>query len=92
MGYYPKFDKVGMRVLEGISSFPELLFALVLASILGPGVDKIIIALAIVSTPAVARIVRSQVLSLKQENSSRPWRPAPSAFESLLHSSLVRRL
>ncbi len=66
MGYYPKFDKVGMRVLEGISSFPELLFALVLASILGPGVDKIIIALAIVSTPAVARIVRSQVLSLKQ--------------------------
>jgi peptide/nickel transport system permease protein len=66
MGYYPKFDKIGMRVLEGISSFPELLFALVLASILGPGVDKIIVALAIVSTPGVARIVRSQVLSLKQ--------------------------
>ncbi|MBU5435176.1 ABC transporter permease [Pseudoflavonifractor sp. MSJ-37] len=66
MGYYKLVDKIVMRILEGISAFPEMLLALTLACIFGNGVDKVIIALAIVGTPNVARIVRSQVLSIKE--------------------------
>ena len=66
MGYYKILDRIVMRILEGISAFPEMLLALTLACIFNSGIDKIIIALSIVGTPSVARIVRSQVLSIKE--------------------------
>ena len=66
MGYYKTLDKIVMRILEGVSAFPDMLLALTLACIFGNGVDKVVIALAIVGTPSVARIVRSQVLSIKE--------------------------
>ena len=66
MGYYKTLDKIVMRVLEGVSAFPDMLLALTLACIFGNGVDKVILALSIVGTPSVARIVRSQVLSIKE--------------------------
>lgn len=66
MGYYKTLDKIVMRILEGISAFPDMLLALTLACIFGNGMDKIIIALSIVGTPAVARIVRGQVLSIRE--------------------------
>ena len=66
MGYYKALDRVIMRILEGLSAFPDMLLALTLASIFGSGVDKVILALSVVGTPSVARIVRSQVLSIKE--------------------------
>ena len=66
MGYYKTLDKIVMRILEGISAFPDMLLALTLACIFGNGVDKVVIALSIVGTPSVARIVRGQVLSIKE--------------------------
>ena len=66
MGYYKTLDKIVMRILEGISAFPDMLLALTLACIFGNGVDKVVIALSIVGTPSVARIVRAQVLSIKE--------------------------
>ncbi len=66
MGYYPRVDMIVMRVLEGVSAFPEMMLAMTLAAVLGSGVDKVILAIAVVSTPSVARIVRSQVLSIKE--------------------------
>lgn len=66
MGYYKRIDSFLMRILEGISAFPEMMLAMTLAAVLGSGVDKVIFAIAAVSTPSVARIVRSQVLSIKE--------------------------
>ncbi|MBQ6116057.1 MAG: ABC transporter permease [Oscillospiraceae bacterium] len=66
MGYYKKVDMVGMRILEGVSAFPSMLLAMTLAAVLGSGVDKIIIAIGVVSTPSVAKIVRSQALSIRE--------------------------
>ena len=66
MGYYRAVDRIVMRILEGLSAFPDMLLALTLACIFGNGVDKVILALSIVGTPSVARIVRSQVLSIKE--------------------------
>ncbi len=66
MGYYRRVDAVVMRILEGVSAFPSMLLAMTLAAVLGTGVDKVIIAITIVSIPDVAKIVRSQVLSIRE--------------------------
>ena len=66
MGYYKRFDMIMMRVLEGISAFPSMLLAMTFAAVFGSGVDKVIFAIALVSTPSVAKIVRSQVLSIRE--------------------------
>lgn len=65
-GYYTRFDKIIMRVLEGFSAMPQMLLALVFVAVLGSGIWNIIMAISIVSTPNVARLVRSQVLSIKE--------------------------
>ncbi|CCQ97218.1 putative peptide transporter permease subunit: membrane component of ABC superfamily [[Clostridium] ultunense Esp] len=65
-GFYKKIDKVIMRIMEGISALPMILLAIVLVSVLGRGAINIIISITIVNLPGIARLVRSQVLSIKQ--------------------------
>lgn len=55
-------DAVMMRVLEVLLAFPSALLALVLAIAIGPGLRTLIIAIAIVYTAPVARLVRGLVL------------------------------
>ncbi|MDR1784882.1 MAG: ABC transporter permease [Spirochaetaceae bacterium] len=59
-------DMVIMRVADVFMSFPSLILIMVVTSIVGPGVDRIILILGILSWPQVARLVRSNVLSIKQ--------------------------
>jgi len=65
-GYYSKVDRVIMRVMEGLNALPHLLLAIVLVSVMGSGMDKLIISLTVVNLPGIARLVRSQVLSIKE--------------------------
>jgi ABC-type dipeptide/oligopeptide/nickel transport system permease subunit len=60
-------DTVVMRGADIISAFPELVFAIMLAAVLGPGVLTVILALATVWWPGIARLARSLVLALRQE-------------------------
>jgi len=60
------FDNVTMRVMDVILGFPSLLLALVIVSVLGPGLQNALIAIAVVSIPAYARVTRAQVLSIKE--------------------------
>jgi len=60
-------DTVVMRAADIISAFPELIFAIMLAAVLGPGVATVILALAAVWWPGVSRLARSLVLGLRQE-------------------------
>lgn len=67
-GYYGGLtDAVVMRLIDVVLSFPWLLLAIGIMAILGPGIDNVIIAVAIVYIPAFARIVRGSVLSIKQK-------------------------
>ncbi len=66
-GYFRAVDKVIMRVMEGLNALPSILLAIVLVSILGSGVEKLILAMAVVNLPGIARLVRSQVLSIKEK-------------------------
>ncbi|MGX5832290.1 ABC transporter permease [Mesorhizobium sp. 43Arga] len=64
-GYNRGFDNVVMRVMDGLMSIPTILLAIALISLTGPGIGILIVAIAIPETPAVARLVRSVVLSVR---------------------------
>lgn len=59
-------DEAVMRVLDVVFAFPVLLLAIAVVAALGPTVPNLIVTIAIVYTPAMARVVRAPVLSVKQ--------------------------
>ena len=66
-GYFRGFiDDALMRVTEVFQTIPNFLFVLVLVAVLQPSVYTIIIAIAVISWPPVARLVRGQFLTLRQ--------------------------
>lgn len=66
-GYYGgKTDQITMRMVDILLAFPWLLLAIGIVAILGPGINNVIIAVAIIYVPAFARIVRASVLSIKE--------------------------
>lgn len=58
-------DSVLMRLVDVFNSFPSILLAVILATTLGQSVFTIVIALAITSWAGYARLIRGQVLALK---------------------------
>lgn len=66
-GYYGGItDAVVMRLIDILFAFPWLLMGLTVGAILGPGAPTVIISLAIVYSPQVARLVRSTVLVTRE--------------------------
>jgi peptide/nickel transport system permease protein len=59
-------DQVIMRLMDVFFAFPEVLLALLIVTILGPGINTTILAIAVVYTPIFARVTRGPVLSVKQ--------------------------
>ena len=66
-GYYRKVEKILMRILEGFATIPNLLLCLMMVAIFGAGTWNLILAMAVGGIPSCARVVRSQVLSLKEK-------------------------
>lgn len=65
-GYYGgKIDDLLMRTTEMFQTIPSFVFAILLVAIIKPSIKSIVIAIAVVSWPAVARLVRGEFLSLK---------------------------
>lgn len=65
-GYFGGWvDRVLMRVNEVVMTIPGVLLALAVAAALGPGLWNIVLAVAIASVPNYARIMRGQILSVK---------------------------
>lgn len=61
-------DGIIMRITDVFMSFPYIMFILVVASIVGPGLTNIIIILGVLGWPSIARLVRGNVLALKQSD------------------------
>jgi peptide/nickel transport system permease protein len=61
-------DEVLMRIVDVLLAIPELIFALAIAAFLGPSFTNIIIALSVVFWVKYARIMRAQVLLVKQSD------------------------
>ena len=67
-GYYGSWpDMLIMRIVDIMLCFPYILLALVIMAILGPGIYNAMIAIGIVYIPKFARIVRSAVLNIRDE-------------------------
>jgi len=68
-GYFGgKTDMIIMRLTDMFMSFPDIMLILVIVSIIGPGLRNIIIVLGLLQWPGVTRIVRGNVLVIKQED------------------------
>jgi ABC-type dipeptide/oligopeptide/nickel transport system permease subunit len=61
-------DYVLMRIVDVMSAFPTLLFAILMMTVLGRGLTNIYIAMAVTSWIPVARLVRGQILSLREQD------------------------
>ncbi|RST58125.1 ABC transporter permease [Siminovitchia terrae] len=65
--YYKALDHILMRISDGLIAIPGILFAIALMAALGPRTENVVLALSIVFTPYVARVVRSAALVVKEQ-------------------------
>jgi peptide/nickel transport system permease protein len=65
-GFFRRLDGPIMRVVDAMMSFPDILLAIALVAVLGASMPNVILALAIVYTPRVARVVRASTLVVRE--------------------------
>lgn len=65
--YYKWLDHVLMRICDGLIAIPGILLAISLMAALGASANNVVIALVIVFTPNIARVVRSSALVIKEQ-------------------------
>lgn len=67
-GYYGKWiDTIISRIFDIMLAFPSMLLAIAVVSVLGPSLQNALIAIAIINVPNFGRLIRSKVLSVKEE-------------------------
>ena len=60
------FDLLLMRLVDILMAFPGILLAIALTAVLGPGLDHVILALCLIGWTGYARLVRGEILSLRE--------------------------
>lgn len=65
-GFFRRLDAPLMRVVDAMMSFPDILLAIALVAILGPSLLNVVLALVLVYTPRVARVVRGSTLVVRE--------------------------
>ncbi len=66
-GYFSRLDMPIMRTLDGLMAFPSILLAIAIMASLGTSAINVLIALVVVYTPTIARLVRSTTLVTRQQ-------------------------
>ncbi len=68
-GFYGGWrDVIISRLFDILLAFPSILLAIAIVAMLGPGLNNALLAIAIINIPTFGRLMRSQVLSVKQED------------------------
>ena len=68
-GYFGgKTDEIIMRITDIFLAFPPLILAMAITVALGPSLNSVIIALIIVSWPSYTRLIRGDILSIREED------------------------
>lgn len=65
-GFFQKLDTPIARLIDAMMAFPDILLAIALVAALGPSLVTVIVALAIVYSPRLARIVRASTLVIRE--------------------------
>ena len=87
-GYFRRIDGIVMRVMDGVMAIPAILFAVSLVALFGGTMLMVIVAIAVPEIPRVARLVRSVVLSLREE----PYVEAAIALDTPTWKILLRHI
>jgi peptide/nickel transport system permease protein len=87
-GYIRWLDAIVMRVMDGLMAIPDILLAISLVALSGASMRTVIVAITIPSIPRVVRLVRSVVLSVREE----PYVEAAVAVGTPLHKILIRHV
>jgi peptide/nickel transport system permease protein len=87
-GFFKWVDAVMMRVMDGLMAIPSVLIAIAVVSLSGASVMTVLIAITIPEIPRVARLVRSVVLSAREE----PYVEAAISVGSSLPKIMWRHL
>jgi peptide/nickel transport system permease protein len=87
-GYFRRIDGIVMRVMDGVMAIPAILFAVSLVALFGGTLLMVIVAIAVPEIPRVARLVRSVVLSLREE----PYVEAAIALDTPTWKILLRHI
>jgi peptide/nickel transport system permease protein len=66
-GFHRAVDAVVMRVMDGMMSIPPILLAIALMALTRASIENVIIAITIAEVPRVTRLVRSVVLTLREQ-------------------------
>jgi len=67
-GYYGgRTDAAVVMFIDALLAFPGILLALAIVSVMGTGINKVMVAVGIAAVPAYARLVRGSVLSAKEQ-------------------------
>lgn len=65
-GFYKKLDNAIMRFIDILLAFPGLLLSITIVAVLGPGLQNVMIAIGFSSIPSYSRLVRGEVLKVKE--------------------------
>ena len=93
-------DATLMRITDIFLAFPKLILALAFVAALGPGIENAVIAIAITSWPAYARLARAETLTIRQTDfiaavqliGASPWRIVFRHIMPLCVSSVIVRV
>lgn len=90
-GFYSTsiIDDIIMRIVDAMLAFPSIILALVIVTVLGNSINNVIIALSITNTLVFIRLVRGNVLSIKEENYIASARAAGSTNRKIMTSYLL---
>ena len=87
-GYNRLFDTIVMRFMDGIMAIPSILLAIALVSLTGASVGIVIVAISIPEIPRVVRLVRSVVLTIREQ----PYVEAAISVGARLPTILLRHI
>jgi len=87
-GYLRRLDAVVMRIMDGLMSIPSVLLAIALMALTKASMGNVIVAITIAEVPRVVRLVRSLVLTLREQ----PYVEAAIASGTTLSLVLVRHI
>lgn len=89
-GYYEGWwDRIIMRICDVLFAFPGILLAIAVVAVMGSGMANVIIAVAVFSIPAFARLVRGNTLVLKQQTFIESARSMGASDATILFSHIL---
>jgi len=91
-GFFRRLDAPMSRLIDAMMAFPDILLAITLVAILGGSVVNVIIALSIVYTPRIARIVRASTLVIRQQPYVEAAQALGSSTPTIMTTHVLRNI